>query len=155
MRTERKVRENGIAALIPEQADYMTEADFRGSGWSLPSLIQGRRIDVSAGEQNITESIWIVLATAPSERVMRPTFGCGLQDLVFSVPDAATLGRVQKEVWDALVLWEPRIDVTAVDTEVKGRGEVLLINIHYRVRATNNFFNLVYPFYLTVGTTGV
>jgi uncharacterized protein len=68
------------------------------------------------------------------------------------VADAATLGRVRKEVWDALVLWEPRIDVTDVDVETKSRGEVLLINIHYRVRTTNNFFNLVYPFYLTVGT---
>jgi phage baseplate assembly protein W len=130
----------------------MAEADFLGGGWSLPSLIQERRIAVSSDEQNIRESLWIILATAPGERVMRPDFGCGLHDLVFSVADAATLGRVRKEVWDALVLWEPRIDVTDVDVETKSRGEVLLINIHYRVRTTNNFFNLVYPFYLTVGT---
>jgi uncharacterized protein len=131
----------------------MAEADFRGSGWSLPSLVQRREIDLSYGEQNIRESIWTILATAPGERVMRPTFGCGLHDLVFALANAATLGRVRKQVWDALVLWEPRIDVTDVDVETKGRGEVLLINIHYRVRATNNFFNLVYPFYLTVGTS--
>jgi phage baseplate assembly protein W len=131
----------------------MAEADFLGSGWSLPSLIQRAEIDLSYGEQNIRESIWTILATAPGERVMRPTFGCGLHDLVFSLANAATLGRVRKQVWDALVLWEPRIDVADVDVETKGRGEVLLINIHYRVRATNNFFNLVYPFYLTVGTS--
>ena len=131
----------------------MAEADFLGSGWSLPSLIQRAEIDLSYGEQNIRESIWTILATAPGERVMRPTFGCGLHDLVFSLANAATLGRVRKLVWDALVLWEPRIDVTDVDVETKGRGEVLLINIHYRVRTTNNFFNLVYPFYLTVGTS--
>ena len=131
----------------------MAEADFLGSGWSLPSLVQRRQIDLSYGEQNIRESIWIILATAPGERVMRPTFGCGIHDLVFSVPGAATLGRVRKQVWDALVLWEPRIDVADVTVEIKGRGEVLLINIHYRVRATNNFFNLVYPFFFTVGTS--
>ena len=131
----------------------MAEADFLGSGWSLPSLVQRQQIDLSYGEQNIRESIWTILATAPGERVMRPTFGCGLHDLVFALANAATLGRVRKQVWDALVLWEPRIDVTDVDVETKGRGEVLLINIHYRVRATNNFFNLVYPFYLTVGTS--
>jgi phage baseplate assembly protein W len=131
----------------------MAEADFLGSGWSLPSLVQRREIDLSYGEQNIRESIWTILATAPGERVMRPTFGCGLHDLVFALANAATLGRVRKQVWDALVLWEPRIDVSDVDVETKGRGEVLLINIHYRVRATNNFFNLVYPFYLTVGTS--
>ena len=131
----------------------MAEADFLGSGWSLPSLVQRGQIDLSYGEQNIRESIWTILATAPGERVMRPTFGCGLHDLVFALTNTATLGRVRKLVWDALVLWEPRIDVTDVDVETKGRGEVLLINIHYRVRTTNNFFNLVYPFYLTVGTS--
>jgi phage baseplate assembly protein W len=129
----------------------MAEADFLGSGWSLPSLIHDGQIELSRDDQNIYESIWIILATAPGERVMRPKFGCGIHDLVFSVPDAATLGRIQKEIFDALTRWEPRIDVTDVDVEIKGRGEVLLINIHYRVRATNNFFNLVYPFYLTVG----
>jgi phage baseplate assembly protein W len=132
----------------------VANADFLGSGWCLTSLLKQQTIDLSADEVNIRQSIWIILATAPGERVMRPSFGCGLHDLVFAVPDAATLGRVRKEVFDALVLWEPRIEVIEVDVETKGRGEVLLINIHYKVRATNNFFNLVYPFYLTVGITG-
>jgi phage baseplate assembly protein W len=59
---------------------------------------------------------------------------------------------VAKAVRLALIRWEPRIDVLGVDTEERGRGDMLLINIHYRVRSTNNFFNLVYPFYLTVGS---
>jgi uncharacterized protein len=127
-------------------------ADFLGKGWSFPvHQDEERRIAISRGEESIRESIWIILATAPGERVMRPDFGCGLHHLVFAVNEAATLGLVKKEVRDALVRWEPRIEVTDVDTEVRGRGEVLLINIHYRVRSTNNYFNLVYPFYLTVG----
>ena len=130
----------------------MDDPGFLGRGWSLPSLTDQGRIGASASEANITESMWIILSTAPGERVMRPTFGCAIQDLVFAVPNAATLGRVKKSVTDALIRWEPRISVLDVDAEVKGRGEILLINIHYQVRATNNFFNLVYPFYLTVGT---
>ena len=130
-------------------------ADFLGKGWGFPiSRDRYSGVDISYGEQSIRDSIWIILATAPGERVMRPDFGCGLHHLVFAVNDAATLGQVTKEVRDALVQWEPRIDVLDVDTEVKGRGEVLLINIHYRIRATNNFFNLVYPFYLTEGLQG-
>jgi phage baseplate assembly protein W len=112
-------------------------ADFLGKGWNFP--VQhggGHAIAISPGEESIQQSIWIILATAPGERVMRPDFGCGLHHLVR----------------DALVKWEPRIDVLDVDTEVRGRGEVLLINVHYRVRTTNNFFNLVYPFYLGVGS---
>jgi phage baseplate assembly protein W len=127
-------------------------ADFLGKGWGFPvQLDDTHRIAVSRGEESIREAIWIILATAPGERVMRPDFGCGLHHLVFAVNEAATLGQVQKDVREALVRWEPRIEVLDVDTEVKGRGEVLLINIHYRVRSTNNFFNLVYPFYLAVG----
>ncbi|MFZ0771189.1 MAG: GPW/gp25 family protein [Candidatus Sulfotelmatobacter sp.] len=127
-------------------------ADFLGKGWGFPvHQDEGHRISISRGEESIRESIWIILATAPGERVMRPDFGCGLHHLVFAVNEAATLGQVKKQVRDALVRWEPRIEVLDVDTEVKGRGEVLLINIHYRVRSTNNFFNLVYPFYLAVG----
>jgi phage baseplate assembly protein W len=127
-------------------------ADFLGKGWSFPvQQDEERRMAMSLGEESIEQAIWIILATAPGERVMRPDFGCGLHRLVFAVNEAATLGQVKKEVQEALVRWEPRIEVLDVDTEVRGRGEVLLINIHYRVRSTNNFFNLVYPFYLTVG----
>jgi uncharacterized protein len=127
-------------------------ADFLGKGWKFPVHQDERQqIAISYGEESIRDSIWIILATAPGERVMRPDFGCGLHHLVFAVNEAATLGQVKKKVREALVKWEPRIDVTDVDTEVRGRGEVLLINVHYRVRSTNNFFNLVYPFYLTVG----
>lgn len=132
----------------------MPEVDFLGSGWSFRELTEHNCIDTSVGDENIRESIWIILATSPGERVMRPTFGCRLHELVFSVDDASTLGRVQQEVWDALVAWESRIEVLDVDVEVKGHGEVLLINVHYRVRTTNNHFNLVYPFYLEVGTQG-
>jgi phage baseplate assembly protein W len=127
----------------------MMEGDFLGSGWGFPvSLDRGNQIGITSGEDNIRDSIWIILATAPGERVMRPDFGCGLHQLVFAVNDAATVGRVQLEVRNALIRWEPRIDVLDVGVEVRGRNEeVLLINVHYRVRSTNNFFNLVYPFY--------
>ena len=125
--------------------------DFLGKGWPFPVFNHQREIPPRVGEDSIRDSIWIILATSPGERVMRPDFGCGMHDLVFSVNDVATLSRVKNEVHDALVRWEPRIEVLNVTAEEKGRGEVLLINIHYRVRSTNNFFNLVYPFYLTVG----
>jgi phage baseplate assembly protein W len=126
-------------------------ADFLGKGWPFPVFDQESSIPARIGEDSIRDAIWIILATAPGERVMRPDFGCGVHDLVFAVNDSTTLGRVERQVYDALVRWEPRIEVLEVTTEEKGRGEVLLINIHYRVRSTNNFFNLVYPFYLTVG----
>jgi uncharacterized protein len=125
-------------------------ADFLGKGWKFPVQSDDRsRIALTAGELNIEDSIWIVLATAPGERVMRPDFGCGIHRLVFEVNSAETVGRVKQEVRNALVRWEPRIDVLDIGVEIKERGEQLLINIQYRVRSTNNFFNLVFPFYLS------
>jgi Bacteriophage baseplate protein W len=125
-------------------------ADFLGKGWKYPvSRDTDSRILLSAEERNIEDSIWIVLATSPGERVMRPDFGCGIHRLIFAVNDTETITNVRCEVRDALVRWEPRIDVIDIGVENKGRGEQLLINIHYRVRRTNNFFNLVFPFYLS------
>ena len=130
----------------------MASADFLGTGWNFPvTLNQERRIKAAAGAESIQQSIWIILATAPGERVMRPDFGCGLHELVFAINDAMTLGRVIREVREALIRWEPRIDVLDIGVETKDDGEVLLINISYRVRSTNNLFNLVYPFYLVAG----
>jgi len=126
-------------------------ADFLGKGWPFPVFDKTSAIPTRIGEASIRDAIWIILATAPGERVMRPDFGCGVHALVFAVHDSTTLGRVEREVYEALVRWEPRIEVLDVTTQEKGKGEVLLINVHYRVRSTNNFFNLVYPFYLTAG----
>jgi len=126
--------------------------DFLGRGWKFPvSRIRPSQVALTEAESNIEDSIWIILATAAGERVMRPDFGCGIHRLVFEVNGVETIGRVKQEVHDALVRWEPRIDLLDVGVETKGRGEELLINIQYRVRSTNNFFNLVFPFYLSRG----
>jgi phage baseplate assembly protein W len=105
-------------------------------------------IKLSEYEESVRESIWIVLGTSRGERVMRPHFGCGIYDLIFEVNSASTAGRVAQEVKDALLYFEPRIDVLDVQVQSNGSEGVLLISIDYQVRATNNVFNLVYPFYL-------
>ena len=94
------------------------------------------------------ESVWIILGTAKGERMMRPDFGCGIHDLVFGMNTASTAGQVAQAVSEALLLFEPRLDVRDVQVTPNGNGEVLLISVRYEVRATNNVFNLVYPFYL-------
>jgi phage baseplate assembly protein W len=78
---------------------------------------------------------------------MRPDFGCGVYDLVFEPNSPATAGRISQEVRESLLLNEPRIDVRDVQVESRDNGVILLISIDYEVRATNNVFNLVYPFY--------
>jgi len=124
-------------------------ASFLGVGWKFPVAPDEGQIALAAEEVSIRESIWIILATARGERRMRPDFGCGIHDLVFAVQSGETAGRVAAEVRRALILWEPRIDVTQVAVRNdESEPARLLIQIEYRVRATNNRFNLVYPFYL-------
>jgi phage baseplate assembly protein W len=122
---------------------------FLGVGWSFPvEAGEDGVLRLARYEESVRQSIWIILGTARGERVMRPDFGCGIYDLVFEVNSASTAGRVAQEVRDALLLFEPRVDVLDVQVQTEGGGEVLLISIDYQVRATNNLFNLVYPFYL-------
>ena len=86
---------------------------------------------------------------------MLPAFGCGIHDLVFQPNTVAVRGSVQAEVNDALARWEPRIDVLDVAVSAPaGQPDVMLIDIQYRIRATNSFYNLVYPLFISEGVAG-
>ena len=122
---------------------------FLGVGWGFPIHVDTKgALNIAAYEESVRQSIWIILGTAKGERVMRPDFGCGIYDLVFEINSPSTAGKVAQAVRQALLLFEPRIDVLDIQVQAENGGEVLLISINYQVRATNNAFNLVYPFYL-------
>lgn len=126
------------------------DIDFLGVGWTLPVQLDGtQQVQMSKYEVSVRQSIWAILNTSRGERVMRPTFGCRIHDHVFSPNLPGTVGQIITDVRSALVEWEPRIDVIAVDLLPNpGQPNLLRISVNYRVRTTNNVFNLVYPFYL-------
>lgn len=126
-------------------------SDFLGVGFAFPVSVDDAagHINLARYEESIRQAIWIILGTAPGERMMRPDFGCGIHDLVFAVNSAGTAGRVVSLVREALLRWEPRLDVLDVDAAADpAQPNLLLIKIDYEVRTTNSRFNLVYPFYL-------
>lgn len=126
---------------------------FLGVGWWFPVEVEADgALKLARYEESVRQSIWIILGTARGERLMRPDFGCGIYDLVFEVNSPSTAGKVAQEVREALLVYEPRIDVLDIQARPEGGGEVLLLSIDYQVRATNNVFNLVYPFYLERST---
>jgi phage baseplate assembly protein W len=129
---------------------------FLGVGWKfVPCVTKDGRIALVRYENDIREAILIILGTDLGERVMRPDFGAGLNDFVFEPLNSTTLHLVQTRVQEALVTWEPRIDVLDVSVSADtSEHNKLLISVTYRVRATNTQFNLVYPFYLEEGTAG-
>jgi uncharacterized protein len=127
---------------------------FLGCGWYFPPKvdIDGAIAD-AVYEEDIDQAIWIILGTNPGERVMRPDFGAGLNRFLFEPINATTIERLKNRVKESLIAWEPRIDVeeVRVSTNFPERN-CLLIDVRFRVRATNTVRNLVYPFYLQEGT---
>ena len=128
--------------------------EFLGRGWAMPVDVDPYTglIAMAQYEEDIRQSIRIILETAKGERVMRPDFGCGIHDLVFEAIDTTALTRIQSEVEEALRRFEARIDVleVVVDEDATSQGE-LLVQLEYRVRRTNQIGNLVFPFYYREG----
>ena len=127
--------------------------DFLGRGWAFPLGVgPDDQVNMVSDTDDIRQSIRLILETDPGERVMRPGFGAGLRRMIFEPINTHTLARIQHQVEDALVKWEPRIDVRdVIVSAVDAATGHLAIRIDYQVRATNTFYNLVYPFYLQEG----
>jgi phage baseplate assembly protein W len=135
--------------VVPNQ-----QKDWLGRGWAYPVNLDPMTggVAVAEYEADIRQAIEIILGTAPGERVMRPDFGCGIHELVFDAMDSAMLTRVETAVTNAMVTYEPRIEVLSVQVNpLHSLDGVLLIELQYRVRRTNQKDNMVYPFYFREG----
>jgi phage baseplate assembly protein W len=129
------------------------EREFLGIGWKYPVSVEADgSISSSSYEENIRESILLILGTAKGERLMRPEFGCSIHEYAYGTMDTLTRRKIENAVYEALVDWEPRIEVNEIKifTEKALEGKIL-INIDYKVRRSNTQVNLVYPFYLKEG----
>jgi phage baseplate assembly protein W len=133
------------SSVIPHEA--------LGSGLQFPIRINQRGgWAVTKYEEKVKESIKVILSTAKGERVMRPDFGCNIYEFVFTTLDSTNLTLIKSAVREALLRWEPRIEINEIDvkpdTVREGR---LLVYVAYTIRATNSADNLVYPFHLHTG----
>lgn len=113
-------------------------SDFLGRGLRFPFGVDGSgRIATTAGEDNIRQSISLILATRPGERQMMPSFGCRVHELLFAPNTPATATLVAQHVQTALERWEPRIDVSGVTATPDARGTIR-VEVRYRIRATRS-----------------
>lgn len=131
-----------------EPAHY--DASFIGRGFYWPMQVDHTgSIRLTDGAADLDRSMAVVLATAPGERVMRPQFGCRIWDLLFEPVTPNLLGLMSQAVRDALAQWEPRVTIESVDpVPDKNDAALIVIDVTYRVKATNDRRNLVYPFYV-------
>lgn len=128
---------------------------FLGRGWAFPTAVDPtHRIEMTEYEALVRQSVLIILQTNHHERVMRPDFGANLRALVFQPLNTTTMSLARHQVEQALILWEPRIDSITVKVTAQPVQARMDIQVEYRVRNTNTFYNLVYPFYLREGREG-
>jgi len=153
----------------------MSNLDFVGTGWRFPIKVNARgRLEWSSGPQRIQDAIWLIVKTALGERIMRPKFGAGVDDFVFQSNSTVNRSKLAIAIKSALLEWEPRIDLEDVRVDSaadlssarvdSGNGDVrfsnsgslesqVLVTIQYRIRMTNELFNVVFPFYLEEGAS--
>lgn len=126
---------------------------FLGTGWAFPPRFTSRGAVMVAAEQDIRESLLILLSTTPGERVMQPAYGCGLKIHVFDMINESSIAVIKDVVRKAILFFEPRVILDKIDVQdVDILHGKINIHLHYRVRTTNNRYNLVYPFYFNEAT---
>lgn len=133
----------------------MDDRAYLGKGWAFPpEFIEGQGTGMVATEEDIRQSLAVLFSTSPGERIFRADYGCSLRRWVFTEMTLSEKTLIVDAIRQAVLFFEPRITVEAVDARVEDTaGGILWISLTYRVRQTNNRSNMVYPFYFREGTS--
>lgn len=132
--------------------------DFLGCGWSFPPSFDAGSgtVQMVRDDIDIQQSLQILFSTLRQERIMLPDYGAGLGQFVFDSVDSTLVARIKTTLSNAILAYEPRIDVeqiTVVESELV--DGLLEIGLTYTIRQTNSRSNMVYPFYLQGEGTNV
>jgi len=126
---------------------------FLGTGWSFPPTFNNETgtVELVSNEEDIRQSLNILLSTTLGERVMQPRYGCDLTSYVFEALNSSVIGYLKDRVKNAILYFEPRIvaekiEVTAAESFdlIEGR---FTISVEYTIPGTNSRFNYVYDYY--------
>lgn len=123
---------------------------FLGRGMKFPPQINpatGRFVTVE-GNESVKQSIYMIMMTQKTERFIRPEYGSNLMNYTFIDTGITMLNIISREITKDIVNNEPRIDDVDVDIDTHSKAGCLIINIRYRVKETNTYDNMVFPFYL-------
>ncbi|MBD2563976.1 MULTISPECIES: GPW/gp25 family protein [Nostoc] len=130
----------------------ITYTSFLGTGWSFPPefLLESGVVLMKSDEEDIEDSLKILLGTAVGERFLNPKYGVDMQEILFDAISTTTKTFLEDRVKTAILIYEPRINLLSLelDTSSQYEGKINII-ISYQIRASNSRFNLVYPFYTT------
>ena len=128
---------------------------FLGTGWGFPPQFHSgaQGVILVSREEDIRESLFILLSTSPGERPLQPDYGCGLRELMFGNITTSVVTELKDTIERSILFFEPRITLDHIDIDTSEQyAGILKIRLNYTVRATNNRSNMVYPFYFREGT---
>jgi phage baseplate assembly protein W len=130
-----------------------TKNTFLGTGWAFPPTFNKSTgtVEMVSDEEDIRQSLHILLSTSLGERVMQPDYGCNLNDYVFEGLNSTTIGYIKERVANSILYYESRIVVEGIEVTSAGSVDNLegrfLIDLTYSIPGTNSRFNYVYDFY--------
>ena len=127
---------------------------FLGTGWSFPPEFSKVRkaVKMIADEEDIRNSLEILLSTRIGERIMHPEYGCNLNEMMFEPMTLSLQTYIKDLVFTAIFYYEPRINPEEVKLTNAGEEGLILVEVTYIIRSTNTRHNIVYPFYVQEGT---
>ncbi len=132
-----------------------TKNTFLGRGWSFPPTFEKElnSVELVQDEEDIAQSLKLILSTRPGERLTNPEFGCAIHEFVFDPINPTTKYLLRDAIEKAILYFEPRITLEEViietDRELDG---IVDIKLDYTIRKINVRSNIVFPFYKLEGT---
>lgn len=130
-----------------------TSNSFLGTGWKFPLQFTkaSGTVELLSDEDDIQNSLQVLLSTRVGERIMQPSYGCNMDVLLFEAINESLITYVKDLVFTAIYYYEPRINPENVTVEATGEEGMVMVNVEYTIRTTNSRHNLVFPFYLDEG----
>jgi uncharacterized protein len=126
---------------------------FLGTGWAFPPAFNRdtRTVDLVSDEEDIRQSLNILLSTSLGERVMQPRYGCNLNDYLFEPLNSSVVGYIKDLVEHAILFYEPRILAEKIEVTPQDSFDIIegrfTISVEYSIPETNSRFNYVYDYY--------
>lgn len=133
----------------------MSDQDFLGTGWAFPPSFGagGGEVQTVSGDEDVHQSLAILVATRRGERPMQESFGCNLDDMMFEEITSALANRIESLLTDAILAHETRILLQDVDiSQDPDDAGTLIVQLDYTIAGTNSRYNMVFPFYLNEAT---
>ena len=125
-------------------------ASFLGQGWAFPPSFDQMHAptEMVSEEEDIRQSLTILMSTRKGERFLQPEYGVGFYDMICHNMDLTARTQLKAAIKEAVLYFEPRITLEDILLDMTDEyNGILRIELLYTIRLTNVRSNLVFPYY--------